>query len=117
MIAVWSWVVASPQNAIFVISILTAVFNIAVRFFTSKAWGDFAAKHPRIAGVFLFFKAAFPDAGGMLKALFLAITGEIKRRAGVIDAPSPSVAVEPAKKPQTNSVSNMKTFDELQKKD
>lgn len=78
----WAWALASPGNAAISLAVIGFVMNVLIRFFTSKEWALWCESHPRVVGVFLFLKGAFPEGGLMIKGLLQAITGELAKKAG-----------------------------------
>lgn len=78
---VWSWCLATPANAVFALAVLGFVANVATRFFTSKEWAAWCEKHPRVVGLFLIAKGAFPEGGTIARGFWAAVTGELRQRA------------------------------------
>lgn len=78
---VWSWCLASPANAVFALAVLGFVANVATRFLTSKEWAAWCEKHPRVVGLFLIAKGAFPEGGTIARGFWAAVTGELRQRA------------------------------------
>lgn len=78
---VWSWCLASPANAVFALAVLGFSANVATRFFTSKEWAAWCEKHPRVVGLFLIAKGAFPEGGTIARGFWAAVTGELRQRA------------------------------------
>lgn len=80
-LAIWAWVLATPTRSVVALGVVTFAINVAIRFFTSKEWRAWCKRHPRLVGVFLILKGAFPEGGTILRGLLAAITGELRERA------------------------------------
>lgn len=79
--SIWSWCLATPQNATVTLAVAGFVFNCVVRFFASKEWGQWCEGHPRVSGLFLIAKGLFPEGSTILRGIVGAITGELRERA------------------------------------
>lgn len=59
------------------VPIVTMVANWGIYFFTSPRWNQILLSNPRLAGLLKLLKSAGLDPAGILKSLYMVLTGRV----------------------------------------